>query len=556
MSNSLRLTNNTWYEINDSETVYIFVHGFFSDSNSCWTSKCGVQWPALVLSDVRLGRPSIYMAGYPTTVDSGDAAIADCAREVFDSLRRTSATGQRAPIEKNQIVFICHSLGGIVTRYMLERYREFFTEKSIGILLIASPSYGASMANSLRGIAHVFRNKLAEQLTVGNDSLDDLDSRFKDLIVKKTLKKLVGAEAIEHHFPIHWKFIPGLRPIVSKNSASRYFGPSKLLYGTDHSTCVKPTDLTHVSHQFLVTAISDIFPEAIAHELTTSSERTSTFSGDPYSTSPALFEVYSLDNEPYYIERDTDELSGRLLGSYSLWVHGISGVGKTATIRRLTITKNLNAVHIYIGAMVSLAEGHVALLRELYYSIATRFSQSCKECTSAKQIILEIVSILHANSNGMQVVLVIDEVPVEEDHIPEIATFALALNSIIVSYGEFPGNAGIRIIVTSLLSPQAYIPQDMGRISEHIHFVEFNRWTDDEILKLIKVIAEAEKLRLQTAEEIELLLQYCHGNPRFVKTFYKNFSISQIVNVEAFESMLRQTCIQLGLPIPAKQAIK
>ncbi len=28
--------NNTWFEYNESDTVFVFVHGIFSDSNSCW----------------------------------------------------------------------------------------------------------------------------------------------------------------------------------------------------------------------------------------------------------------------------------------------------------------------------------------------------------------------------------------------------------------------------------------------------------------------------------------------------------------------------------------
>src|SRR5262249_9770770 len=131
-------TNNFWYVLNSSDTVVVFVHGIFSDSRGCWLFEDRapghrVFWPDLVRTDERIGDPSLFLAGYYPAVDSGDFSVAQCAREVLEALERPGAGGDPAVLDWENIVFICHSTGGIVARYMLERYKGLFRDKSVGL---------------------------------------------------------------------------------------------------------------------------------------------------------------------------------------------------------------------------------------------------------------------------------------------------------------------------------------------------------------------------------------------------------------------------------------
>jgi hypothetical protein len=123
--------NNFWHAHTNSDTVFVFIHGIFSDSHDCWLFKdpAGqrtVFWPDLIRADTRLGGPSIYLAGYHTALDAGDFPVDQCAREVSDALQRPEEDGRPPVLASTRLVFICHSTGGIVARYMLERYRELF----------------------------------------------------------------------------------------------------------------------------------------------------------------------------------------------------------------------------------------------------------------------------------------------------------------------------------------------------------------------------------------------------------------------------------------------
>ena len=116
--------NNFWYCLNASDTAIVFVHGLHSDSRGAWMhqTKAGEDaenyWPHLVAKDQSLGAPSIYLAGFYTDIHSGGYGMAEAAEELFSHLN-TPIGGEPAPITKKNILFVGHSLGGILTRAVL-----------------------------------------------------------------------------------------------------------------------------------------------------------------------------------------------------------------------------------------------------------------------------------------------------------------------------------------------------------------------------------------------------------------------------------------------------
>ncbi|MGE0085846.1 MAG: TIR domain-containing protein [Desulfococcaceae bacterium] len=250
--------NNLWYEYNDSNTVIVFVHGILSDSRGCWlyqdktNPENSKYWPEMILEDKRIGKVSIFLGGFYTKFDSGDYKVENCSYEIFKALNRTDKEGRQPPISKKNIVFICHSTGGIVIRYMLEREQAVFKDKNIGLILIASPSYGSKLENRLDWLATLYNQQLGKQLKWGNAELQDIDGRFRDLLNDKKIPCLFGTEAYENHFIFHRKFLPDKTRVVTKESAGRYFGAPVLLRNTDHFSTVKPHSFNHPAHELVV----------------------------------------------------------------------------------------------------------------------------------------------------------------------------------------------------------------------------------------------------------------------------------------------------------------
>jgi hypothetical protein len=146
------VSNNTWYLFNNSDSVLIFVHGIFSSSANCWRYRDNadkeVYWPNLVIEDPRIRPMSIFLGGFYTGPDSRAYDIGACASELFSALKRLDPNGLRPPpFEKKRLIFVCHSTGGIVVRYMLESNYAQFSSKEVGLLLIASPPYGSRLAD-------------------------------------------------------------------------------------------------------------------------------------------------------------------------------------------------------------------------------------------------------------------------------------------------------------------------------------------------------------------------------------------------------------------------
>lgn len=259
--------NNFWYVRTESDVVIVFVHGIFSSSHSCWLykgpmAKKAVFWPDLVREDKRLGGPSIYMAGYYTAVDAGDFPITQCARQVLEALQREDPDGTPPVLDAPSIVFVCHSTGGIVARYFLERYKSLFRDKAVGLALIASPSLGSNWANVGSIAARYYNQQLGLQLRWSGGALGDLHGRFGDLVYDRhrEMPGLFGMEAAENKMVfrdsmpamLRW-MLPNRLRVVSSLSAAQYFKEVTVLRNTDHFSTVKPYGVSHPAHEFLVT---------------------------------------------------------------------------------------------------------------------------------------------------------------------------------------------------------------------------------------------------------------------------------------------------------------
>jgi hypothetical protein len=248
---------NVWYRKYDGQVVIVFVHGIRSSSVTCWRSTQHVAdgtypyWPNLIHRDPRFQGVSIYLGGFYADIDSDFLGIPQVSHELYNALRRREEG--RSVLEFETIIFICHSLGGIIVRNILLDQYEEFRDKKIGLILIASPSTGSTYADLAAAIIKLYRNKLARQLKFGNDMLMNLDYRFRILVDEreKRMPGLRGIEAYEHHFPWHSRWLPSFPPIVTIWSANRFFQPYPLP-GTNHSTCVKPLNYGHPAYQLLV----------------------------------------------------------------------------------------------------------------------------------------------------------------------------------------------------------------------------------------------------------------------------------------------------------------
>lgn len=264
--------NNSWEYLNPrSDTCIIFVHGVLSDSTGCWTNVSSrTFWPRLVAEDstfstaVNAGTNgsiehiSVFLGGYYTAIDAGDYGVEDCAKELFAGLTRESQGA--SALSFSNLLFVCHSTGGLVVRQMLVNNTGVFAAKRIGLVLVASPALGSQWGTKFEALAKEFNNRLAGELAWMSSSVKALDSQFKG--VQKRLPFLVGQEWVENHFIVHFKFWPSKSFVVPYEATGRYF-ENLTIPETDHFTIVKPQNSNAKPHLFL----KDFFQNSFRPEL-------------------------------------------------------------------------------------------------------------------------------------------------------------------------------------------------------------------------------------------------------------------------------------------------
>ncbi|WP_166651928.1 lipase family alpha/beta hydrolase [Roseateles toxinivorans] len=252
-----RTENTRWFKETSGNTAFVFVHGLFSNSTEAFTAENGTFWPQLLGSDTRFHEngvaPAIYLGGYYTAPSSSIYDVPQAADDLLQSLRSTGPKGEEAVLRKSNIVFIAHSTGGLVVRYMIEKHREQFKTKRVGLVLMASPSRGSAWSNRLEAIRSVFGNRMAGNLARDGELVMDLDRRFSKLVDDKTIPLMAGVDAFENKFIIKgfFGFLDSERLVKAEDTAS-YFGAFRIVPDTDHFSIVKPDRSAHPSHSLVV----------------------------------------------------------------------------------------------------------------------------------------------------------------------------------------------------------------------------------------------------------------------------------------------------------------
>lgn len=243
-----------------AETSVVFVHGILARQKRSWRHPNGTYWPELLAQEKDFQHLNIYVFSYRTGIFSGSYQLGD----VIDALKERMRLDRVQ--ESKRIIFVCHSMGGIVVRrYLVVRQMDFSKNQThIGLFLIASPSLGSSYANLLTALGRALgiSNMQATTLrfTQDNTWLNDLNKDFIDLKESGRLA-IRGKELVEDHFIFAknwWK-----KQVVEPFSGRRYFGDSYKVEGSDHFSIATPENSTAIQHQLLCHFIRELLPEPI-----------------------------------------------------------------------------------------------------------------------------------------------------------------------------------------------------------------------------------------------------------------------------------------------------
>lgn len=240
-----------WIKQSENNKTIVWLHGFLSSGSTAWLHENGTDWPVLISEDPLIKPFGHYVFTYQTSITSSDYSIDD----VVDSLKEFMSID--GVIDSNEIIFVCHSMGGIVARrYIVERVAELVQRKiRIGLFLIASPSLGSNYANYMKFVSKAFNHYQAKALQIikSNEWLAALNKSF--LTIKEEGRiSIYGKEIVEDRFVIlKWLWL--IPQVVKPISGAIFFGNPVRIPNTDHFTICKVSDQNTYQHKLLTSFI-------------------------------------------------------------------------------------------------------------------------------------------------------------------------------------------------------------------------------------------------------------------------------------------------------------
>jgi len=209
-----------------NNTVIVFVHGVIGNFYDTWlNSQTNAYWPKLIEADSVFSKANVYAYEYQTHLLGNALDDSQLASEMKARLQGDGV------LSHQEIIFVVHSMGGIVTRQFLLRYREDVAHKIRMIYFLGTPTMGSPVATLA---SHFSLNPQFNDMTpVKLDSY--LTRVMTDWLASKQMR------AIPSYCSYETQTIGGAF-IVPVDSATNLCNRELLALPDDHSGIAKPKD--------------------------------------------------------------------------------------------------------------------------------------------------------------------------------------------------------------------------------------------------------------------------------------------------------------------------
>lgn len=222
----------------------IFVHGLGGDPITTWHPKesdeienSWLDWLGLDIEPIGIWSVSYSAAPFKNQGDS--MPLVDIATNIVDLLNDYR-------IGDRPIIFIAHSMGGLVVKQILRHANDFGNESwgrilssTKGIIYLSTPHTGSNLATYARHIGNIFRTTVnVEELEAHHSRLRELNEVYRNHEKLKQIPIKVFCESLPTKFlkPLNFS-----RIVVDKDSANPGIsGVTPIPLRKDHVDIAKP----------------------------------------------------------------------------------------------------------------------------------------------------------------------------------------------------------------------------------------------------------------------------------------------------------------------------
>jgi nucleoside phosphorylase len=251
-----------------------------------------------------------------------------------------------------------------------------------------------------------------------------------------------------------------------------------------------------------------------------------------------LFEVYNKSNEKYYVAREHDNAFSKILDQYCIWVHGISGCGKTNLIFRNLILNKFNYTPVSLASCIELDV--IELFKEILFDIESNFGklQNPLNNNTFSNICRNILSLLEQYCTETEHVILIEEIPISSEN--DYKEFVSHFFSLLILKKLKHGLNKVKFVLSSIKNPTVHIKPTHQKIHQQVKFIELENWNTEDIDNLIQLICNELDLKL-SKELVDKLKDSSNNSPRFVKKFFRNVLACCITDEVNYENILAET---------------
>jgi len=231
--------------------VIVFVHGIHGSRES-WRAPNGAYWPDLVKTDPRFAYSDVDVAEYPTPSKNGMMSSVQLSEVLWASLK------QEHVWEHREVVFIAHSLGGILLEEMLIRHPSESSKVKF-IVSYGTPHEGSFIAR----LASVYDNDpLLSDLKDSNDNvfLIQLEQDWRKSNSVNGIHRFCAFESVDTRPESGLGRYLGMHTRVVRYFSATYgcdvtTPPQEIL--ADHLQMIKPIDRAADAYDFFARVYHD-----------------------------------------------------------------------------------------------------------------------------------------------------------------------------------------------------------------------------------------------------------------------------------------------------------
>jgi len=234
-----------------------------------------------------------------------------------------------------------------------------------------------------------------------------------------------------------------------------------------------------------------------------------------------LFRRYSKSAESYYLVRDIDGEFTDFLPNYSLWLHGVSGSGKSSVIMRNLLNSGHKVVQIYLATG---SQGDInTILWEILNKLKLHFEviSASNEILNSEQTLEAIAELILQQFDFGSHIIYLDEIPEYRDN-KIFEDFCQALYAINSKINTVKPDVRSLFVLSSITSPQSHLAASQDKIKESFRFVNLDFWSAEELHLLFSLIDSALRLGFESTQ-IEMIKKGSNGSPRDMKRIIRDY---------------------------------